>query len=191
MDDAEKIPLPPSSYDGSLSDSDHKWCTCYYCDKYYPTFVAIMSKNPMWLTVSPRADDRDPTVAYKEWLNTFDKFRACSHYILGVVEFANYRMHFHILYSCKDEIKSYKLVNKIRTYSMVKIYRGGPKKGLHYLFKDIEDAQTLIPNDDVIFTVETLIEYREKRKQQIKKMLEQNELDIGVKTVPKYLCKFE
>lgn len=138
-------------------------CDCDYCKMYSTLYTDIASQNPKWLTVSPPANDTDPLVYYDDWLSCFEKLLACSDNILGVVEFANYRMHFHILYACTDNIKSYKVVNGFRRTAMVRIYNGLPKKELHYLFKDINETAELLPHDKIVITVKKLREHREQR----------------------------
>lgn len=183
-----EIPLPPSSYEGSEASNDSDNCDCDYCREYSYKYNLILKSDPMWLTISPPASDRDPSIEYNEWLLDFEDLLKCADNILGVVEFANYRMHFHIMYSCKDNIKSYRLVNKFRRSSMVRIYKGAPKKGLHYLFKDINKITKLIlPSDSVIYTDETLDDRRQNRIQSRRKKL----LVESTNEIPEWMLKKE
>ena len=69
---------------------------------YKPLYGAISQDNPRWLTISPKADDRDPNKYLNILYEEFANIRKFANKILGVVEFANLRMHFHIMYSLTD-----------------------------------------------------------------------------------------
>lgn len=135
-------------------------CLCKFCAMYKDLYDDILSSAPFWLTISPTFDARTPSVANKEWWDELTDLLKCSSKILGVAEFNNERLHYHIMYSCTDRIKSYKLVNHWRLSNMVRIYKGGPKNGLHYLFKDIEDTQELLNINDIIITADALYAYK-------------------------------
>lgn len=164
-------------------------CFCEYCVEYNIKYDIILSRNPKWLTISPRYSDKDPTIDYIDWLDDIEELLKCSSHLLGVVEFANDRMHFHIMYDCTDPIKSYRVVNKFRADCMVKIYNGGPEKGLHYLFKDIEESKTLIPTVSTIFTDDMLDDRKKERKKQARLRLITQSLLERKKEIPEWMLK--
>jgi len=164
-------------------------CNCEMCREYLIYYEKIKQNNPMWLTVSPPYNDKDPTAYYNDWLDDFEELLKCSKYILGVVEFANNRMHFHIMYSCDDKIKSYRLINRYRQNAVLKIYKGMPRKGLHYLFKDIEEAKELIPNQNVVFSDEHLVNRKRERKLKLKETRTISIFKERVQNIPEWMLK--
>lgn len=134
-----------------------------FVERYQPLYDKIQEENPRWLTISPPADCKTPDKFLELWYEEFSKFRKFATRVLGVVEFANLRMHFHICYSVKDRIKEYRVINDWRQSNMVKVYNGAPKHGIGYLFKDVEETQVLITNMYYIITMKH-IEDRMKTK---------------------------
>lgn len=165
------------------------FCSCKYCFEYSIKYKIILSRKPKWLTISPRFSDKDPTLDYIDWLDDIEDLLKCSSHILGVCEFKNDRMHFHIMYDCTDPIKSYRIVNKFRQTCMVKIYDGGPEKGLHYLFKDIELSKSLIPTISTIFTDDMLDDRKKERKKQAKNRLIQEAFKEKYNEIPQWMLK--
>lgn len=142
-----------------------KKCDCKHCEYYASDYDYILQHNPKWLTVSPPPSCEEPLKDYKKWLQYFEKLQQCSDRMIAVCEFSDdYRMHFHILYNCTDKIKSYKLYNKYKISYICKIYNGGPEKGLHYLFKNISEAEDLLQGTTPIFTIKTLYTNKHMRK---------------------------
>lgn len=146
-------------------------CYCDHCKVHQSEYNIISDRNrKIFLTVSPPADDSDPECYNRYWLDRFTELLKCADHLIGVTEFANNRMHFHIVYSCTDAVKSYKLVNTWAKEANCLAVKSMPKKGLHYLFKDISDSTDLIANP--IFTLkslETLKQSKVKPKSRIKR----------------------
>lgn len=162
---------------------------CDYCTQHLFQYQYIMGTHPKWLTISPPANEDNPDKYYDMWLDDIEDLLKCSDAILGVVEFASYRMHFHIMYSCKDNVKSYRLVNRFRKHAMVKIYDGGPKAGLHYLFKDIKNTMSLV-NINPIITETFLRQRKQDRVDKIKEMKRKEKVQQCERTIPEcFLAK--
>lgn len=164
MDNAEKndIYMPPQH---DIQDN----CNCYHCFDNRNLYNTISQSSPRWLTISPRADDRHPDKYLDVWYEEFIKIRKFSSNILGVVEFENLRMHFHIVYSVTDRVKEYKTINSWRQTCQVKVYNGLPRGGLHYLFKSIEDTKQLISTNKYMITMDTIEQEIIRRGHKIRK----------------------
>lgn len=144
-------------------------CDCEYCTEYRPLYDSI-KRRPRWLTISPPYSNIDPDDYLREWNEEFFKFRYFADKILGVAEIANGRIHFHFVYEQKDPIKEYRHLNTIRRDSMVRVYNGYPEKGLHYLFKDIEESKMLFSLSPVI-TEASIVPIHKARSRKAKNKL--------------------
>lgn len=133
-------------------------CKCHYCTKYEGYLSKIRhSPKAKWLTISPpRPMGGSAQKLFDQWLNSFMQFRKFATTLVGVAEFANERLHFHILYTVKDEIKQYKVLNNWAIGTMLKIYDGLPSEGIHYMFKDTKKAKLLLTQP--VFTLDILDE---------------------------------
>lgn len=141
--------------DGNLAKTGND-CKCHYCLKY-DYLLKLISHHPKarWLTISPPAPmGGSAQKLFDDWLNDFMQFRKFATTLIGVGEFANERLHFHILFTTKDHIKQYKVLNNWRIGSQIRIYDGLPEKGIHYIFKDIKKAKDLIKKP--VFTLDIL-----------------------------------
>lgn len=154
-------------------------CQCVYCEKYRPLYDKIKSQGMKWLTISPPYNDIDPMKYYESWTYDFEDFRKLAKEVIIVAELTKeLRMHFHIVYSVKDRIKEYKVINGFRKGNQLRLYKGEPMKGMHYLFKDLEDIVELL-NITPILTMDdlnVLVEARKKLKK--KEAREELEKDI-------------
>lgn len=107
--------------------------------------------NDYWLTISPPPEDSDPETLKIIYLCKLKQLAKCSRSLLGIFEFANDRMHMHIYFSCKDNVKRFIFVNGIKKEFMARIYKGEPKDGCPYLYKDIDTSMQLLKSH--IFTI--------------------------------------
>lgn len=136
-------------------------CDCELCLLHTVRYNLILVSNPMWLTISPPPSDITPKkIINQYWLYIFGEIALACENMLCAIEFENLRMHFHILIAVKDKIKLYKVYNKLREQFICRIYRGGPDKGLHYLFKNISEAYELLDGQAPVVVFEDLKEYK-------------------------------
>ncbi len=146
--------------DKRFQDIEEYRCQCSLCLRFYDRYKAMIdSGKAVWMTISPPYNDMDPQLCYNGWLSKFLEFRKFTSDVFGVLEMTDdLRIHFHIMYRLKDKIGQYKFVNSVRAMYrpqlQVKIYSGRPEQGIHYLFKDCEDAINYV--DDPVFCMETL-----------------------------------
>lgn len=139
-------------------------CECELCEKYRPLYDQIKLEGMWWLTISPRPSEKEPDVDLEEWLNEFTKMSSAIKSILGVVELTNMRFHLHIVFSQKDKIKCYKKINGFKLHNMVRIYKGEPEKGLHYMFKEYEETKEYLVRNDPIFDTDVLNNIKQIKK---------------------------
>lgn len=176
-----------------------------YCKQYINKYMSIKYATPKWLTISPKSvENISPDELFKFYLCTYLKnLVACSKDVLGVVEFANERMHFHIFLDVKDPIKYNIFVNTMSIYSMCRSYKGEPKEGIHYLFKEVDHAKELILYHPVIYTEEHLekvkqdlilerkIELKERRRIKEEMKARDKLKAIGYISVPKWMQEID
>lgn len=169
-----------------------------YCKEYIKKYLNIKYGEPRWLTYSPKsASEVHPDDLHKYHTNVLKKLTYCSENIICVTEFKNERMHFHIFLDVKDKIKYNIFVNTLMTNSMARSYKGEPKGGIHYLFKDVEDALEILTLDKIIQTetqLKKVIEddklERQIERKQIKQIREQMKLAQRLeeyKSIPKWM----
>jgi len=155
MDNAKKI-TPPD-------------CLCAMCQEYSP-LLDLMRKtgNLRWLTVSPPADDKDPELSYKDWMQRLKPLVNIASSLILVAEISSQlRLHFHILFCSKDKVKEYKYVNGWRHNAMIRVYNGEPREGLHYMFKDLEETQGYLPGIQLVLTRSDMQIYAKRMKHSV------------------------
>lgn len=136
---------------------------CVCCQQSKELYNNINKEGMWWLTISPEYNDRKPQLDYDSFLkDDLYTMRSAFKNVLGVAELTTQmRLHYHMVFSIKDNIKLYKRINSMRRYGVsqgvkcnIKLYKGNPREGLHYLFKDIEFTRTFI--SDPIYTNATI-----------------------------------
>lgn len=129
---------------------------CEYCIKYKDKYTSIKENRPYWLTFSPPIPkfDIEPIDYFKYNMECFlqDLLYSSDNFIC-ITEFKEERMHFHIFLSRRDATKYWVLVNKLKTNGIARSLKGEPLHGMHYLFKDIEDAIGIL--DDIKYIIVT------------------------------------
>jgi len=169
-----------------MDTDDAKKCECHLCEVYKSTYDLIQADRPRWLTVSPPSDDGDPSNYRDGWIDSFIQMLKCTANLILIVEFAQCRMHFHMCYTVTDRIKEYRLINGFRKTAQVKVYNGAPQKGLHYLFKDIEDAEQLL--DKCIYIREDLILIKTLKSLKLKELRKKRVIPDKIKNIPSWMC---
>lgn len=161
-------------------------CDCEYCRNYGDLISKIRHHTKKkWLTISPPSPSAGSAQEhFDDWLKSFMMFRKFAEHLLGVAEFENGRLHFHIMYTVKDAVKEYKVLNKWRIHSMLRVYKGLPREGAHYLFKDIETALELL--FDPIFTIDIL--FSEFKALQLLKLTNKIDQISKPETYPSWMC---
>lgn len=145
-------------------------CICDLCKEYQERYDLIQVK-PRWLTISPPENTLDPDDLVMDWNEVFFKMRYFARNMLGIVEVKNCRIHFHIVYECKDSIREYHDITRIKKNSIASVYNGYPEQGLHYLFKDIDDIRGLLTVSPIITTIDV-----EKKHTKYQKRLKDKKL---------------
>lgn len=126
-------------------------CQCQkYCFHYINLYNEIIDGGKYcWLTISPKPlqiETDEEKMAF--WLCEFARvFRYCSNRYLIVIEYTNKMiLHFHIMVKIYDYIRFKR--QGIQTWyykaNIEPIYGSQPAKGVHYLFKSIDDVASII-----------------------------------------------
>lgn len=150
--------------DGTL-DISPKICEC--CKQYDILYDSIKREGMRWLTISPKYSFEEPQKDFESMLDAILEMISKDSLMLGVAEMSEQlRLHYHIVYSAKDKIKEYKVLNKIRQISMLRVYNGEPKGGIDYLFKDVVTTRAYI--NEPVFTHKQLLDLRFYRKMERK-----------------------
>jgi hypothetical protein len=101
---------------------------------------------------------------YDLWVSDFEEFLKFAEDVLIVVEMTHYRMHFHIMFSEKNPIKSFRTINQWRRNSMIKIYKGGPMKGLEYMFKEVDETREFLTEEQPAIIDKDILKYRRQKR---------------------------
>ncbi len=124
-------------------------CQCIeYCHIYQNIYNTIIDgPNFGFLTISPKMLEIEADAEKNRWwLHQFGELKyACSEFIL-VSEYTHSKMilHFHIVMKIKDRIKLKYLIQRWYYHSNIMLTKSKPLKGLHYLFKEINDNEELL-----------------------------------------------
>lgn len=137
---------------------------CDMCKLIEEEYEYISNRKPKWLTISPPYNNMKPIEFYEQYIEMFENFIKFSDKLIIVMEITeNYRLHWHIYFNEVDSIASYKYINRFRIGNQLRIYKGGPKEGIHYLVKDVVETVKYTGLQPVIL-IEDLKCRRELRK---------------------------
>ncbi len=143
-------------------------CECGdYCTKYSDLYKEISaSTKKCWLTISPKPHEFESDEdKLREWLNDFYDLRKCAKRFIIVVEYTTKMiMHFHIFIAVMDPIKFKKAFLQRWYYkaNIEPIWGRSPKEGIHYLFKQSTEVETMI-EESSIYTPEILKQYIQRK----------------------------
>lgn len=136
----------------------------------YDLVANIYPNQRRFLTISPPHSDEDPECKQRYWLSQLLDLRYCATNVIGVTEFKDERMHFHIVLQVTDPIKYYKLTGRLSSLCNTLSTKHLPKDGFPYFIKDIEDSYLLLSQPwitlPILETLFCLTKAKPKKKKQ-------------------------
>lgn len=137
--------------------------TAQYIEQYSPLYESILQQGMKWVTINPDPKYLEHYSSNKildQWLAKFKQLRYLAHEFILIVEISRaLKLHFHLVYSVKDKVKEYKMINTWKLEANVLYCFGEPKHQIGYLFKDIDFTEQYLsssPKTQLIYTKESL-----------------------------------
>lgn len=151
-----------------------------FCFEHFELYMKIKKNNPYWWTISPNLKEissDDPDEIQKYIFKTFliDLPYCCTDCIC-VTEFKDGRQHYHLFLSISNVKRFQILHNEVSKHcGIARKYKGEPKDGIHYLFKDILEAYEVLDSSPINY-VSKFKDLQYERSQE-KKRLKQEKKD--------------
>lgn len=167
---------------------EHEGCECEgICELYIQQVEAM--KKPTCITISPNPRDYDNiTKLIEDWYSNFYKFRRHLYDGVFVMELAGGRRpHYHCIIDIKDNIGVTATLFAWSKYNNVKEH-GMFKKGLHYLFKDVQTTYNKTGRNPVmeVADFESVAKYRRDKKAEERRYNKREEVEKGI---PKWMLE--